>query len=51
MPSFEIEFASCGMFPPHGPARVLWLGVRVAPGDHSLFEMVSERLDVVGVPS
>ena len=31
MPPFEIEFASCGVFPQHGPARVLWLGVGTAP--------------------
>jgi len=51
MLSFEIEFASCGVFPQHGPARVLWLGVRRGAGETaSLFEMVSERLVAVGVP-
>jgi len=51
MPSFEIEFAACGVFPPHGPARVLWLGVRGgAPKTTLLFELVSERLETAGVP-
>jgi len=51
MPSFDIEFASCGVFPPHGQARVLWLGV--GRGDRetaTLFETVSDRLETVGVP-
>ena len=51
MPPFDIEFASCGVFPPHGPARVLWLGVRDgAPETTLLFDLVSERLEKVGVP-
>jgi 2'-5' RNA ligase len=50
MPPFEIEFASCGVFPQHGPARVLWLGVGKGAGQTtSLFEMVSERLETAGV--
>jgi RNA 2',3'-cyclic 3'-phosphodiesterase len=51
LPPFDIEFASCGVFPPHGHARVLWLGVgRGAQETAVLFEMVSERLETVGVP-
>jgi 2'-5' RNA ligase len=48
---FEIEFASCGVFPPRGPARVLWLGIdRGARQVTALFDAVSERLQQVGVP-
>ena len=51
MPPFEIEFASCGVFPPHGPARVLWLGVSDGARETTLlFELVSQRLETVGVP-
>jgi 2'-5' RNA ligase len=50
MPPFEIEFASCGVFPPHGPARVLWLGIRNGAREtRALFDLVSERLETVGV--
>ena len=50
MPPFDIEFASCGVFPPHGPARVLWLGVGDGARETTLlFELVSERLEKVGV--
>ena len=50
LPPFDIEFASCGIFPPHGPARVLWLGV----GDGAsqtrwVFDVVSDRLASVGI--
>ena len=51
LPPFDIEFASCGIFPPHGPARVLWLGVGDGANQTTLvFDAVSERLELVGVP-
>jgi RNA 2',3'-cyclic 3'-phosphodiesterase len=48
---FDLAVASCGVFPQHGPARVLWLGV--ARGGRELgqvFDIVAARLEAVGVP-
>jgi 2'-5' RNA ligase len=48
---FDIEFASVGVFPPRGPARVLWVGVRRGAAELTgLFDVVSDRLTGVGVP-
>jgi RNA 2',3'-cyclic 3'-phosphodiesterase len=50
LPPFDIGFAACGVFPPRGPARVLWLGVdRGARELVELFEAVSARLEALGV--
>ena len=51
LPPFDIEFVSCGVFPPRGPARLLWLGVGDgAVQTRHVFEAVSDRLDSAGVP-
>ena len=51
LPAFDIEFAHCGVFPPHGPPRVLWLGVDGGAGHaRSVFEAVAERLESGGGP-
>jgi 2'-5' RNA ligase len=47
---FDLEIAGPGVFPHHGPARVLWLGVsRGARELGQLFEMASARLEAVGI--
>ncbi|HEX7942489.1 MAG TPA: RNA 2',3'-cyclic phosphodiesterase, partial [Gemmatimonadaceae bacterium] len=51
VPSFELDFGGCGVFPPRGPARVLWLGVtRGARELNAAFEAVASRLEAAGVP-
>jgi 2'-5' RNA ligase len=48
---FGIEFGGCGVFPPHGQPRVLWLGLeRGAAACARLHEMVAGRLEALGVP-
>jgi 2'-5' RNA ligase len=50
VPRFEVEFGGCGVFPPRGPARVLWLGIR--QGNElltRLFADVSGRLRRIGI--
>jgi len=50
LPPFEVELASCGVFPPDGPPRVLWLGVGLGHAQLvKLFGLVSRRLEQVGV--
>lgn len=47
---FRIAFGGIGVFPPHGPPRVLWLGL--SAGAHemmSLQAVVADRLATVGV--
>jgi 2'-5' RNA ligase len=47
---FAIEFGEIGVFPPHGPPRVLWLGV--TRGHDALIELqrdVSARLERVDI--
>ncbi|MBS1820324.1 MAG: RNA 2',3'-cyclic phosphodiesterase [Acidobacteria bacterium] len=48
---FSLSFAGAGVFPPRGPARVLWLGVAEGAAQVvRLFDLVSDRLAAVGVP-
>lgn len=48
---FDLAFGGVGVFPPHGPARVLWLGVERGADEVSrLFEAVSSALETVGIP-
>ena len=48
---FEMTIGSCGVFPPRGPARVLWLGLSaVASEVGALHRVVSARLERVGAP-
>jgi RNA 2',3'-cyclic 3'-phosphodiesterase len=49
--TFDIEFSTAGVFPPRGPARVLWIGVRRGARELTrLFDAVSDRLTSVGLP-
>lgn len=48
--AFDLELAGCGVFPPSGPPRVLWIGVR--RGGESMTELyreVGERLRPFGL--
>ena len=47
--TFELELRGAGVFPPHGPPRVLWIGV--AEGQHSMIALYNElaaRLQPLG---
>jgi len=47
---FDLTFAGLGMFPPHGPPRVLWVGVQAGLVEVNLVErIVVERLTALGV--
>lgn len=47
---FEMTIASCGVFPPRGPARVLWLGLSTGANEVSaLHRVVTARLEQAGV--
>lgn len=47
---FTIEFGGIGIFPPSGPPRICWLGVREGANDVvRLYSHVAERLRGVGV--
>jgi RNA 2',3'-cyclic 3'-phosphodiesterase len=47
---FEIELGTCGVFPPRGPARVLWLGVtRGARELATIVDLIGARLEPLGV--
>src|SRR5262245_57463898 len=49
-PRVTIAFGGTGMFPPHGPPRVLWLGLRSGEADVvEIQRIVSERLNRAGV--
>ena len=51
VPPFELEIGSPGVFPTHGPPRVLWLAVtRGAAELARVHEVVSTRLDTIGIP-
>jgi 2'-5' RNA ligase len=48
--SFDLELHGAGVFPPHGPPRVLWIGV--ADGQQSMIALYNElaaRLQPLGV--
>lgn len=46
---FTLAFGGWGVFPPRGPARVLWLGLEQGSREiQALFEAVTERLAAVG---
>ena len=47
--TFDLELRGAGVFPPHGPPRVLWIGV--AEGQHSMIALYTElaaRLQPLG---
>jgi 2'-5' RNA ligase len=47
---FEMTIASCGVFPPRGLARVLWLGLSTGGSEvGALYRVVATRLEQVGV--
>ena len=46
---FDITLGGCGAFPPSGPPRVFWIGVRDGgPSTQSLYAEVGERLAPLG---
>jgi 2'-5' RNA ligase len=48
--TFDLELRGVGVFPPHGPPRVLWIGV--AEGQHSMIALYNElaaRLQPLGL--
>ncbi|SRR6266436_2933130 len=46
---FEINIESCGAFPPHGPPRVLWIGVEDPSGQlASLHRELEDECEGVG---
>jgi 2'-5' RNA ligase len=50
LPPFEIAFGRCGVFPPRGRARVLWLGIAAGEKElRQLFELTALRLQQAGV--
>lgn len=51
-PAFEVGLAGLGTFPPEGPPRVIWLGVRCgSAGLSDLPREVDARLDGLGLPN
>lgn len=51
LPPFDIDIGAPGVFPPHGPPRVLWLGIeRGARELAQLHALLSARLESRGVP-
>ncbi len=48
---FTLAFGGWGVFPPRGPARVLWLGVEYGNAEvQALFDAVTARLASAGIP-
>ena len=47
VPSFELTFSDCGMFPPHGRPSVLWLGTQ-ASGLQMLHAAIENELAEAG---
>jgi len=42
---FDVALGDCGVFPPHGPPRVLWIGVTDGrPSLHAMHEILNDRL-------
>ena len=49
VPPFALTLAGCGAFPPSGPARVLWIGVREGQSQMSaLYREIEARLVPLG---
>ncbi len=48
LPPFTLEVAGVGRFPPHGPARVIWAGVRAPPGLPALAQAVEQAAEAAG---
>ncbi len=49
IPPFDIEFGACGVFPPSGAPRVLWIGLTQGlPGLASMHEAFNRRLRPFG---
>jgi RNA 2',3'-cyclic 3'-phosphodiesterase len=48
--AFELAFAGAGKFPPSGPARVIWIGVRADKQQpQAIYDEVESRLDPLGL--
>lgn len=50
-PSFELEIAGVGVFPPRGKPSVLWAGVEVSEGLQELHSVVGQALGAIGFTS
>ena len=49
-PAFDAQLAGLGAFPPSGPPRVIWLGVRTGQSDlQALNAWVGARLQPIGI--
>ncbi len=49
VPPFELTIGGAGAFPPSGPPRVLWIGVRRgSPGMTALYNDVGARIEPLG---
>lgn len=49
LPAFDVELGGCGVFPPSGAPRVLWIGVtRGLPGLAAMHEVFNARLQPFG---
>jgi 2'-5' RNA ligase len=49
LPPFDIEFGGCGVFPPSGPPRVLWIGLTQGlPSLASMHDAFNDRLRRLG---
>src|SRR5437867_1225987 len=47
--SFEVALGECGLFPPHGPPRVLWIGLNQGlPSLQAMHEEFNRRLLPLG---
>jgi 2'-5' RNA ligase len=48
-PSFDLALAGCGAFPPSGPPRIFWIGVRRGAAEMaSLYREIGNRLAPLG---
>lgn len=48
-PSFPLVLEGIGCFPPRGPARIVWAGVRPQPRLHHLHALIETALAVCGI--
>ena len=52
IPPFEVSLSECGAFPPHGPPRVLWLGLHDGvPSLQTMHDEFNRRLAPLGFPA
>ncbi len=52
IPPFDVSLAECGVFPLHGPPRVLWIGLgEGVPSLQTLHDECNRRLAALGFPA